>query len=229
MTVLITGAGRGLGLEIVKKHIELGDRIIALAHSMTDELEQLVMAADKITAYTCELTCEPEIIRIASEVTGSIDILYNVAGLYYFDQNCGIAGTDMESCRKMYDVNAVAPLIVMKAFEKHLSAGSIVMNVSSEAGSIGNTGRQGEYGYCMSKAALNMAGKIFANEHKECRVFCYHPGWIRTRMGGDGAAKSPYSISPEEAAECILKVTLGADKIPENVMYLDYEGRELNW
>lgn len=120
---------------------------------------------------------------------------------------------------------------VLKAAREKLSNDCIVMNVSSEAGSIDQAGRSGEYGYCMSKSALNMASKLFANEVKDTdiRVFCYHPGWLRTQMGGEGAAKSEFSISAEEAAICVMKVTDKGEIQNGNIQYLDYKGNELPW
>lgn len=231
--VLVTGVSQGMGFQVIKKHLELGDRVIGLAHSKTQELADLrEKYGDNLEVYFCELTDTAEVNSVFSKITWEhIDILYNVAGLYLADQNVGLSQSDPDGMMKMYDVNAVAPLRVLQGALPLLRKGSIVFNVSSEAGSIGQAGRQGEYGYCMSKAALNMASKLFANSTKEqgIRTFCYHPGWLRTQMGGEGAANSPYSISSEEAADRAMRITAEPDKIPEEVMFLDYEGNYLPW
>lgn len=232
-TVLVTGAGRGMAFEVAKAHAALGDKVLCLAHSLTSELKALAESSELVKVELCELTYSVSVNQALSSFSDKIDILYNIAGIYRFDQNCGIDSTSMEECIKMYDVNALGPMRVLQGMRKQLSPDAIVMNVSSEAGSIGMSGRAGEYGYCMSKAALNMASKIFSNELKKegssVRVFCFHPGWIRTQMGGEGAAKSPYSISAQEAAECVMKVTLNPSAIPADIMYLDYQGNFLQW
>lgn len=229
--VVITGAGRGLGLEVTKAHVQMGDRVWALSHSMTEELQQLSETSENLTVLLCELTRTESVADCCQTVPAGIDLLYNIAGLYSHEQLCGLEGTDFALCQKMYDVNALGPLRVLQALKDKLSDGALVMNVSSEAGSIGQAGRSGEYGYCMSKAALNMGIKLFANEMagRNIRNFLYHPGWIRTQMGGVRAAASPYSISAEYAAECILKLTLHPENYPKEQMYWDYEGNQLPW
>jgi NAD(P)-dependent dehydrogenase (short-subunit alcohol dehydrogenase family) len=66
----------------------------------------------------------------------------------------------------MYDINALGPVRVLAAAAPLLHKGSVVLNVTSEAGSVGDCKRESEYGYCMSKAAENMASKIFSNEYR---------------------------------------------------------------
>lgn len=230
-TILITGIGRGMGLETVKAHLALGDRIFGLTHSITDGLKAVMEGNENLTVFPCELTNHEEVEAVFRQINEPVDILYNVAAIYSIPQMVGLDETDLEICRKMYEVNALGTLRVLK-FAKHLlHEGSVVMNVSSEAGSIGQAERKGEYGYCMSKAAVNMASKLFANEMEGTgiRVFCYHPGWMRTQMGGIRAEQSSHSISAEEGAERMMKVTLHPEQIPADVMYLDYKGNYLPW
>ena len=87
-----------------------------------------------------------------------------------------------------------------------------------------------EYGYAMSKAALNMASVTFRNETREqgIRVYCFHPGWMRTRMGGARAAASPESIAPEEAAEALYDCLYNKNgQIPG--MFFDYLNNPWPW
>ena len=222
MNVVITGAGRGLGLEMVKKHIGLGDRVLALAHSITAELDNIgtnpeIVAEDgssRLEVQTIELTDYESVVKLAEGYNSDIDILYNIAGIYYEDQRCDLEDTDMAKAMRMYEINALAPLNVMKAFEKYLKKGSINLVVSSEAGSIGASWRSSEYGYCMSKAAVNMAAKNFSNATSErgIQTILYHPGWMRTQMGGDRAKASSESIEASESADSLIKTVLEARK-----------------
>lgn len=237
MKVVITGAGRGLGIELVRKHLDRGDEVLAMTHSLTRELEEL--SCDALVIKVCELTDYASILELARAVEGEIDILYNNAGLYYEDQSCGLDEIDMAKCLKMYEVNALAPLNVMRAFANKMRRGSVNLIVSSEAGSIGATGRESEFGYCMSKAAVNMAARIFSNgiSEKGVKTVCYHPGWMRTQMGGERAAASEYSIAAEESAVCLLGIVEKALKeaadpekcAEKKVDFVDYQGNSWVW
>lgn len=244
MNIVITGAGRGLGLEMVKKHIGLGDRVFALAHSVTPELEDICKSLEieaegssRLEVQTVELTDYNSVIKLAEGYNGDIDILYNIAGIYYEDQRCDLEDTDIAKAMRMYEINALAPLNVMKAFEKHLIKGSINLIVSSEAGSIGASWRSSEYGYCMSKAAVNMAAKNFSNATSErgIQTILYHPGWMRTQMGGDRAKASSESIEASESADSLIKIVIEArkdaliDKLDKSVPFLDYQGNRWDW
>ena len=215
--IVITGAGKGLGLELVRLYANDKEvHIIAVCHSITDDLA----AVSGITIKCCELTDINEINALFTDFDEHIDILYNVAGLYYEDQRDSI---DYYKCMKMYSVNALAPLGIMEAALPYMDNSSYIVNVSSEAGSIGECQRNAEYGYCMSKSALNMASVIFHNK-TGIPIMLYHPGWMRTAMGGERAAHSPYSISAEESARALIK--LGQ---PTGINYIDYQGKLYQW
>ena len=232
MNVIITGAGRGLALEITRLHANKGDVVYALAHSVTDELKEIADSSENIKIYTIELTNENEIKSLLEGIeTDSIDMIYNVAGIWYDEHAVGIEETDFDMTMKMYRVNSMAPLCVMKYSKKILKDNATVINVSSEAGSIGACYRACDYSYCMSKAALNMASVIFQNEMKDrgIKVLCYHPGWLRTQMGGARAAASPDSISATESAECLLSLIFetGDERITN--MFFDYKNESWPW
>ena len=242
MNVVITGAGRGLGLEMVKIHLNLGDNVLALAHSITPELDEIrkglkAEGSLNLIVKTIELTDYESVQNLAKEYTSIIDILYNIAGIYYEDQRCELAETDMAKALKMYEINALAPLNVMKAYEKNLIKGSVNLIVSSEAGSIGASWRSSEYGYCMSKAAVNMAAKNFSNAtaDKGIQTILYHPGWMRTQMGGERAKASSESIEAATSAESLLKIVLDAREkalkgiIDKNVPFVDYQSNTWEW
>ena len=233
-SILITGSGKGLGFCVTKKHLERGDTVYALEYQITDQLRELMKTFPSLTVRQCDLGKTGETEQAMQDIRSSrtpVDILYNIAGIFFESERVPLEQTDMERCAVLYNVNTLGPLRVMKLSLPLLHAGSVVMNVTSEAGSVTDCQRTGEYGYSMSKAALNMASKTFSNQlkGKDIRVFCYHPGWMKTDMGGEGALLSPTSLTPEEAADAIMDITLHPEKIPADVMYLDYQKNPLNW
>lgn len=232
--VLVTGAGRGLGYYVTKKHLELGDRVYALSRKISDPLKKLLENYPSLTVKLCDLSSTEEVKEAMKELTDDgepLDILYNVAGLFFEADRVPLEETDLERCMQLFDVNTMGCLRVMKYAVPVLKSGSILINVSSEAGSIGGATRSQEYGYGMSKAALNIASKIFSNQisGEGVRVFCYHPGWMKTDMGGEGARLSTFSLEPEDAADRIMDVALNPDTIPADVMFLDFNKQPLPW
>jgi NAD(P)-dependent dehydrogenase (short-subunit alcohol dehydrogenase family) len=127
----------------------------------------------------------------------------------------------------VYQVNAVGPLIVVKYALPLLRKGQrkLIINFSSEAGSIGACWRKSEYAYCMSKAALNMASRILQNALKEegFKVLALHPGWFSSDMGGVDAP-----ITPAEAAEEIVKLVLNPLSLVGPI-FVASNGEALEW
>jgi len=231
--VVVTGAGRGLGYSISVKHVGRGDVVYALARHMTDELAGLAGLSKNLKVSICDISSSQSVANAVKEILTEgkqIDILYNVAGVHNFDKT-GLAGTDLDACMQMYNVNAVGAMRVCKALLPLIQKGSLVVNVSSEAGSIGACRRKQEYSYCMSKAALNMGTKILSNElwDRSARVIAIHPGWVRTSMGGSESFKSKYSVSPEESADGIIDIALNIGGIPQDQMYMRQNGEIMPW
>jgi NAD(P)-dependent dehydrogenase (short-subunit alcohol dehydrogenase family) len=117
-------------------------------------------------------------------------------------------------------------LRVAKHFLALLRKGNrkLLVNVSSEAGSIGDCRRKTEYAYCMSKSALNMGSKLLQNHLQAdgIKVVALHPGWFNS------SGKGPAPISAEEAAVKVLATILKSHTL-DGPMYLDPEGKELPW
>lgn len=152
-----------------------------------------------------------------------LDILVNNAALN-LDVDDSLQDADFDKIQRQMDVNVYGPLRVTRAFLPLLekSDRAILVNVSSEAGSVGACWRDTGFGYCMSKAALNMQSRILEKylAPKNVKVFAIHPGWMRTDMGGSDA-----DIDPAEAAEGILKI-VAADDYLKSPMYVTYAGEQ---
>jgi NAD(P)-dependent dehydrogenase (short-subunit alcohol dehydrogenase family) len=233
-TVAVTGAGRGLGFSVAKRHIESGDRVYAFDVAVTDELRALAAKHGGLRVYECDLSSTASVEEAASEMLAAetkLDILYNIAGIFRFEDRCGLADTDIDAGMIMMQVNAAGLLRMCKAAIPLIKEGSMVVNVTSESGSIGDCYRDVEYMYGMSKAAANMASMILYNEIKPrgAGVICFHPGWLRSPMGGKGAAESPYSVSCDESAANIIGYAVDPDTIPDNVFFMEHTGKPLPW
>lgn len=232
--IVVTGAGRGVGYSIAQKHAGIGDDVYALARSMTDELGGLAGASKNIKVCICDISSTKSVENAAKEILSEsrqIDILYNVAGVYNSADKKGLENFDLDACMETYNINAVGTMRVCKALLPLIQKGSLVVNVSSEAGSIGACRRKDEYSYCMSKAALNMGTKILSNAlwDRSARVIAIHPGWVRTRMGGPESFKSKYSVSPEESADGIIDIALNIGSIPQDQMFMRHNGEIMPW
>jgi NAD(P)-dependent dehydrogenase (short-subunit alcohol dehydrogenase family) len=195
-TVLVTGANRGLGLEYCRQLQARGDQVIAVCRDPSPELQALEVRIEA----GIELTSEPaiaELVRCLGDL--QLDGLILNAGIL---QSMGLVDLDPEGIRRQFEVNALAPLLLVRALLDHLPRGAKVALMTSRMGSIDDNSSGGSYGYRMSKVALNMAGRSLAIDLKPrgIAVAILHPGLVRTRMIGF----NPQGISPEEAVRGLL-------------------------
>jgi NAD(P)-dependent dehydrogenase (short-subunit alcohol dehydrogenase family) len=182
-TVLITGANRGIGLEMCHQFADRGDDVIAVCRSSNHELEQPgIEVIDGIDVGEDSI-----VVELADKLGDrNIDVLINNAGILSSET---LDDLDFDRMRKQYEVNALGPLRVTKALLPNLHEGSKVAVLTSRVGSVGDNSSGGIYGYRMSKAAANMAGMNLAIELKDrgIAVGILHPGLVATEMtGGQG-------------------------------------------
>jgi NAD(P)-dependent dehydrogenase (short-subunit alcohol dehydrogenase family) len=195
-TYLITGANRGIGLEYCRQLQARGDQVIATCRQPSPDLEALGVRIES----GLDLTDEAAITGLVERLAGlPLDGLILNAGIL---EATTLAALDLESLRRQFEVNALAPLRLVRALLDHLAAGAKVALMTSRMGSIDDNSSGGSYGYRMSKAALNMAGKSLAIDLKPrgIAVALLHPGLVRTRM----VNFNPQAIPPEEAVRGLL-------------------------
>ena len=225
-TVLITGSSRGLGFALAETFLAAGFDVIATHRKDTcpklDELSQRFPG--RLETLRMDVLDENSVRQAADEVRssrGRLDVLINNAALC-LDVDASIQDHDLDAIRQQMDVNAYGPLRVTRAFLPLLeeSDRGILVNISSEAGSVGACWRDTGFGYCMSKAALNMQSRILEKylAPRGIKVLAVHPGWMQSDMGGPGA-----DISPAEAAEGILRL-VASENCRDTPMYVVYNG-----
>lgn len=232
-TLFITGADRGLGLALAEEFLRHGLHVFAGIHSSSSEIRGLPNVDDgRLTLIDLDVSV-PESIRAAAAVvdrqTGSLDILVNNAGVHLEDKRVPLEDLDLDDghLERSMAVNGFGPLRVVQAFLPLLEEGESrrIVNVTSEAGSIGACWRDREFAYSMSKCAANMATRLLSNYlgPRGYGVLAVHPGWIRSEMGGPDA-----DLSPAEAAAEMAQIVLGP--IPDNeAIYIDHRGNNLPW
>jgi NAD(P)-dependent dehydrogenase (short-subunit alcohol dehydrogenase family) len=190
-TVLVTGANRGIGLELCRSFRTRGDAVIGVCRAASPELSALgVGAIEKI-----DVTDERSINTLARALEGTrIDVLVHNAGILRAE---ALGSISYDSVRLQLETNAVAPLRLTERLLPFLSTGGKIALITSRMGSIADNTSGSMYGYRMSKAALNAAGVSLAHDLKPrgIAVVILHPGFVRTEMtGGHG------NIEPRDAA-----------------------------
>ncbi len=176
-TYLITGTNRGIGLEYCRQLKEQGE-VIAVCRSPSEELESLGIRIEA----GIDLTSEEAVQDLVKRLDGKkIDVLINNAGIV---ERVSLDNLDLDSIRRQFEVNAIAPLRFTQALLPNLDRGSKVILMTSRMGSIDDNTSGGSYGYRMSKVALSMAGKSLSEDlkSKEIAVAILHPGLVQTRM-----------------------------------------------
>ncbi|WP_260929019.1 SDR family NAD(P)-dependent oxidoreductase [Novosphingobium sp. 9] len=201
--IAITGAGRGIALEIVKLHLAKGDRIFALLRDPDGAAELNALAADSeglITLHAMDVS-EDESVRQGTADTGDtpVDILYNVAGVLG-PRASQVEHADFDEWLGVLNVNVIGPMRVFQAFLPRLREGSRVVNFGSQMGASTWTHPGAEI-YCTSKAAVHKLTQQVATGTTDRGIIAIsvHPGWVQTDMGGPGA-----DITPQESASGIV-------------------------
>ncbi|MGD9099841.1 MAG: SDR family oxidoreductase [Anaerolineae bacterium] len=229
--VLITGANRGIGLELVRQCLEQGDHVFAGCRQPQQATELHALAAahpGQLSVLTLDVTDQESLDASRETVRAQVealDVLFNNAAVHLGDET--IRDLDVERLVRTFRVNAVGPVLVAQCYLDLLKAGNAprIVNISSEAGSISKMERHRGYAYYGSKAALNMFTRALAwDENVEgVVVVAVHPGWVRTDMGGSMAP-----VAPADSAQGILRVTAGLTRADSGKFYT-YQGDEYPW
>tara|TARA_B100000700_G_C14871660_1_gene773712 strand:+ start:437 stop:1102 length:666 start_codon:yes stop_codon:yes gene_type:complete len=179
-TYLITGANRGIGLELVRQLKDRGEDIIATCRSTSPELNSMSVRVET----DVDITSGDSVIKLRERLQDiNIDVLIQNAGIAEFNS---LSNLDPDSIIRQFEVNALSPLCFVQTMLGHLSKSSKIALITSRMGSIEDNISGGSYGYRMSKVALSMAGKSLAIDLKsrDIAVAILHPGLVSTRMTG---------------------------------------------
>ena len=195
-TFLVTGANRGIGLEYCRQLKARGEDVVAVCCQSCDDLDSLGVRVEA----GLELSDSDAINDLVQRLGGlSLDGVILNAGIL---QSMGLTDLDPAGIRRQFEVNALAPLLLARAFVDQMPRGAKLVLMTSRMGSIDDNSSGGSYGYRMSKVALNMAGKSLAIdlEPRGITVAILHPGLVRTRM----IRFNPSGIPPEQSVKGLL-------------------------
>ena len=193
---IVTGANRGIGLALTQELSARGASVLAACRESSADLAKL--GVEVVTGVDVSLDDGLEKLLSAVE-RRPISLLINNAGILVWGDS--LDKLDITGIRRQFEVNALAPLRVTAKLRPFLQKGAKVALVTSRMGSIEDNTSGGAYGYRMSKAALNMAGKSLAHDLYESAiaVAILHPGMVKTDMVG-----SHGQVEPGTAAKGLL-------------------------
>jgi NAD(P)-dependent dehydrogenase (short-subunit alcohol dehydrogenase family) len=215
--VLITGANRGIGLELAHQYSADGWDVIATARQSSAELDQLGVRVEPL-----DLSDADSVASFESGIGPPIDLFIANAGTNH--PMSGATADDARAWQSMMLVNAIAPYMLATKLLPLMPRGGKMVAISSGMGSIGENGG-GWIPYRTSKAALNMAWSSLTLEAKPLGITCVvvSPGWVKTRMGGSGA-----EIAAEESVTD-LRSLIERLGMGDTGRFLRRNGTELPW
>ncbi|MHA1537758.1 MAG: SDR family oxidoreductase [Alphaproteobacteria bacterium] len=225
-SVLITGAGRGLGLELARQYAGDGWRVRATCRD-TKGASALEHVDGDVLIHRLDVTMPAQIEALVRDLQDEpIDLLINNAG------RAGVPGRsfgnlDFKAWEEVFRVNALAPVRIVEALLELVAASERkqIVSISSRMGSIGSNRDGGGYSYRSSKAALNAAMKSLSIDlaGREITVVVLHPGWVRTDMGGKSA-----TLSVKQGAEG-LRAVIDRLTLADSGRFLNCDGAEIPW
>jgi NAD(P)-dependent dehydrogenase (short-subunit alcohol dehydrogenase family) len=235
-TVLVTGANRGLGLEMVRQYATVAPVIACCRHpDKATALAQL--AADfpgRVRVETLDVTDHTAIAELAEKLGGTpIDVLINNAGVIGPREPNGsrlaeqLFGTiNYDEWRRVIEVNVFGPMRIAEAFVGHVAASTEkkMIFVSSTTGS-NVEGQYDVFAYCSSKAMLNKVVTMMARALRERGIICAAvcPGYAKTDLGGPGA-----HIEVRDSISGLRQVIAGLT-LGRSGSFTRYDGTPIAW
>ena len=230
--VLITGASRGIGLELARLYAASG----ALVFAACRDPARAAHRSEPVVVVPLDVTDGASIAAAVERVSArvdALDLLVNNAGVYPGSVAAQLAATtrlgalDGGAMLEVFRVNTVAPVIVAQAFAPLLRRGAVprLVNVSSDAGSLARRDKGCNYTYPASKAALNMMTRCLAGDLAADGVIVVsvHPGFVRTDMGGPAAPRDPGETLPS-----LVRVIDGLT-LADTGLFFNWDGTPVAW
>jgi NAD(P)-dependent dehydrogenase (short-subunit alcohol dehydrogenase family) len=221
---LVTGANRGIGLELTRQLLNAGYTVHATYRNALGGLADFATA--NLQTHTMEVRSDDSVRSVMGSITEPLDLLVNNAGISD-GRWPSIDEIDFEVVSNVLEVNAIAPVRVTQHALPLLdrAGGGTVVMITSLMGSIEDCMSGKSYAYRASKTALNMFTTSMKNEliERNISLLLIHPGWVETDMGGPRAP-----VSPEESVRGILE-RVEEQTLATSGRFVEYTGRPLPW
>ena len=228
-TILITGANRGIGLELSEQFAEDGWQVLACCRNPAEatQLQALSERGLAIELHALDVTNYAQMATLADQLANRpIDILLSNAGIYGSKGN-GFGEVDAEEWRQVLEVNTIAPLMLVQAFVEQVAASQqkLVAVISSKVGSIADNSSGGSYIYRSSKTAVNQVVKSLSIDlaGRDIAVVSLHPGWVQTDMGGPNA-----EIGTDESVSGLKSILQSAGRA-QSGQFIEFNGNSIPW
>ncbi len=219
MAILVTGANRGIGLALCRRYAARGEHVVACCRRASEALRALPVRLEE----GVDVTDPASLAALDERLEGErLDVLLLGAGILRRES---LEAMDFEAIAEQFEVNALGALRSAVTLLHRVPRGGKVAFLTSRMGSIADNTSGGYYGYRMSKAALNAAGRSLALDLRErgIAVVLLHPGFVRTDMtGGMG------DMDPEESAALLVE-RIDELTLERTGRFVHARGEELPW
>jgi NAD(P)-dependent dehydrogenase (short-subunit alcohol dehydrogenase family) len=228
MNFLITGATRGIGLELAQFALEDGHKVYGVVRNPNFAMSFLTLRKkypEQLVVLVADVTKMDDLEAVWAQIQDvTIDVMINNAGIF-LENDEHFSSLKFDDLHMTFLVNAMAPVMWTQKFLPNLkrSSNPKLANISSKMGSITETSSGGYYAYRMSKSALNMFSKDFSVDCPEVVTLALHPGWVQTDMGGPRA-----TVLPRESARGLYKI-IKESTAADSGKFFDYQGKQILW
>ena len=221
-SVVVTGANRGIGLELVKQLLDSGYRVYATYRSEKGGLEDITN--QNLSLHKMDVRDSAGIEELSNSIEGKIDLLINNAGVADGRWQ-SISEIDMQHALEVIEINSIAPVLITQKLLNQMSDDSTIVMMSSLMGSISDCMSGRSYAYRASKTALNMFSIAMKNELQQSgiSILILHPGWVATDMGGPNA-----TVSPEQSVSGMIE-RIDEHNLSMSGRYVQYDGTPIEW
>ncbi|MGG1554336.1 SDR family NAD(P)-dependent oxidoreductase [Paenibacillus ferrarius] len=236
---LVTGADRGLGLALTQGLLDLGYHVWAGQYAKEcPALEELTVAyGERVRSLRLDISNAESVaaaLNIVKAASPALELLIN-NGAILGNITANVQDElDFEDMEQVFRVNTLGALRMSNGLVEEIlnSQEKLIVNISSEAGSVGASKRTAWFAYCMSKSALNMQSQLIHNQIAPLggKVLVIHPGHVQTYM--QGKLDTSGRLTPAQSAGYILELIeqrLSPNWPDEPLALIDYQGKRWPW
>ena len=228
-TILVTGANRGIGLELVKQYCNQNYQVIGTYRNenTSGELISMSQNLNNLKVYSLDVSSDQSLKDFSSKLGDTpVDIFINNAGVYG-PRDSSFNNVDERNWVSVFQTNAIAPLLLTQLIIENLRNGSQkkLIYITSKMGSIDDNKSGGAYIYRSSKTALNSVVKSISVDlaKDDMKVALLHPGWVRTDMGG------PNGLIDTSASVCGMTEVIDSLSQSDSGCFFNYDGSKIPW